>query len=148
MHFTRRTVLALISTAIATPALAAKAAIFTKSGLAIRGYDPVAYFTEKKPRKGSASHSLKWRGATWQFKSSENKALFEAQPAKYAPQYGGYCAYAMARGDFVSTNPKAWDIYKGKLYLNYSPAVWDIWKRNKKGYVKRANKHWPSNLNY
>jgi len=148
MTFTRRTALALIAAAVATPALAKQAAIYTRGGLAVGGYDPVAYFTESAPRKGLAAHSLKWRGATWQFKSAENKALFEANPEKYAPQYGGYCAYAMASGDFVSTSPKAWDIYKGKLYLNYSSIVWAIWNRDKKGYVARADKRWPTNLNY
>ncbi len=148
MHFTRRTALVMLAAAVASPALAAQAAIYTKGGLAVSGYDTVAYFTEKKPRKGVAAHSLKWHGATWQFKSAENKALFKADPEKYAPQYGGYCAYAMASGDFVSTNPKAWDIYNGKLYLNYSSIIWAIWNRDKKGYVSRANKRWPTNLNY
>ncbi len=149
MQFTRRTALGLFAAAAtAMPALAAQSAIYTKGGLAVGGYDTVAYFTEKKPRKGSAEHSLKWRGATWRFKSAENKALFEANPEKYAPQYGGYCAYAMASGDFVSTNPKAWDIYNDKLYLNYNSIIWAVWNRDKNGYVTRADKRWPTNLSY
>ena len=149
MQFPRRTALALfVTAAIATPALAKQTAIYTRSGLAVGGYDPVAYFTESKPRKGSAKHSLKWRGATWRFKSAENMALFETDPEKYAPQYGGYCAYAMASGDFVSTSPKAWDIYNGKLYLNYNSIIWAVWNRDKNGYVTRADKRFPVNLNY
>ncbi len=144
MQFTRRTTLAVLAAMLATPALAGKPLQYSKGGLAIGGYDPVAYFTESEARKGSADHSLSWNGATWQFKSAANKALFEANPEKYAPQYGGYCAYAMASGDLVSINPKAWDVYKGKLYLNYSSVVWAIWGRNRKGYISRADKRWLS----
>lgn len=148
MQFTRRTALTFLATSLAAPVLAGQPAIYTRSGLAVGGYDPVAYFTESKPRKGAAAHSLKWHGATWRFKSTENKALFESNPEKYAPQYGGYCAYAMASGDFVSTNPKAWDIYNGKLYLNYNSIIWAVWNRDKNGYVTRADKRFPANLNY
>ncbi len=144
MNLTRRTTLGLLAATIAAPAFAKQATVFTKGGLAIAGYDPVAYFTEKDAFKGSAKYSLMWHGATWRFKSAENKALFEADPKKYAPQYGGYCAYAMASGDYVSINPKAWDIYNGKLYLNYSSIIWAIWSRDRAGYVARADKHWPA----
>jgi YHS domain-containing protein len=144
MQLTRRTTLALLMATVATPVFAAMPAQYTKSGLAIAGYDPVAYFTESAARKGSAQHSLSWNGATWRFASAKNKKLFEADPEKYAPQYGGYCAYAMANGDLVSINPKAWDIYNGKLYLNYSSVVWAIWSRNRNGYISRADARWPN----
>lgn len=144
MHITRRTTLALLAATVASPALAAKPAFYTKGGLVIGGYDPVAYFTDKKAQRGSADHSLSWGGSTWRFKSAENKALFEANPAKYTPQYGGYCSYAMASGDLVSITPTAWDIYNGKLYLNYNSIIRTIWRRNKNGYITRADKHWPN----
>lgn len=144
MQLTRRATLAVLAAVLAAPAMAGKPMQYTKNGLAIGGYDPVAYFTESEARKGSAKHSLSWNGATWRFKSAENKALFKANPEKYAPQYGGYCAYAMANGDLVSINPKAWDIHKGKLYLNYSSVVWAIWSRNKNGYISRADNRWPN----
>jgi YHS domain-containing protein len=144
MQFTRRTTLALLTATVATPALAAKPSYYTKGGLVIGGYDPVAYFTEGKARKGSAKNSLSWDGATWQFASAQNMALFKANPKKYTPQYGGYCSYAMASGDLVSITPTAWDIYNGKLYLNYNSIVRAIWRRDKNGYIRRADKRWPT----
>lgn len=147
MHITRRTTLALLAAAVATPAFAAKPAQYTKGGVVIAGYDPVAYFTEMKALQGSAKHSLSWNGATWHFKSAENKALFEANPTKYAPQYGGYCAYGMAKGDAVPISPTAWGIHNGKLYLNYNSVIRAIWNRDKPGYISKADNHWPKALN-
>lgn len=147
MTLTRRTTLAMLAVTVAMPAFAAEPKHYTKNGLAIGGYDPVAYFTEKKAKKGSPKHSLAWGGVKWRFKSAENKALFEANPAKYAPQYGGFCAYAMASGDRVEISPTAWEIYNGKLYLNYNSLIRIIWNRDKDGYISKANKHWPAGTN-
>ena len=84
--------------------------VYSKSGKAIAGYDTVAYFTQNKAVKGSSSHTHKWNGATWHFSSAKNLSLFKANPTKYAPQYGGYCAYAIAKGKAKSIDPAAWKI--------------------------------------
>ena len=148
MIYTRRNTLALLAAtlAAATPAYAAKSPYFEKGGAAINGYDPVAYFTENSPQKGSAEHSLSWNGTTWLFKSAENKAMFEANPEKYAPQYGGYCAYAVSKGATAKTEPDAWAIHNGKLYLNYNIDVRGIWSTDISGNISKANANWPAVL--
>ena len=109
------------------------------SEIAIRGYDTVAYFTQSRPVAGSAEHALEWQGATWQFASSGNRALFEADPEKYAPQYGGYCAYGAAGGYLVKIEPESWTILGGKLYLNYDAKVQSQWEQDIPGYIQKAN---------
>ena len=113
------------------------------SNLAVSGYDTVAYFTEGKPVKGKSSFTAKYMGAVWQFSSEENKALFEANPAKYAPQYGGYCAWAVAQGYTASGDPKQWKIVGGKLYLNYDAEVQRRWEKDISGHITSANTNWP-----
>ena len=120
----------------------ARAATFTDDGLAIRGYDPVAYFNGA-PARGLAEHELTLDGATWRFASAENKAAFEADPARYTPQYGGYCAYAMAQGSLAPIDPEAWDIVDGKLYLNLSKRVQTLWSRDVPGNITKADANWP-----
>ncbi|MDX1431358.1 MAG: YHS domain-containing (seleno)protein [Gammaproteobacteria bacterium] len=90
--------------------------------VAIKGYDPVAYFTEREAMEGSAEHTLKWLGANWRFVSEDNKRIFAADPQRYAPQYGGHCATGLAihGGLTKDIDPEAWAIIDGKLYLNYS----------------------------
>ena len=129
------------------PALAASPEIFNTGGIAIHGYDPVVYFTAGKPVEGKAAHALKWMGATWRFSSAKNMATFEADPKAYAPQYGGYCAYAMSQGAIATTVPEAWTIYQGKLYLNFSTGVRGIWQGDIPGHIAAANEHWPAILN-
>lgn len=113
---------------------------------AIKGYDPVSYWTEGKPVKGDKAHSVEWRGANWHFSSAENAALFTKDPEKYAPQYGGYCAWAMADGDgrAVNISPEAWHIHEGKLYLNYNLAVRDEWLTTIKQDIVTADKNYPN----
>jgi len=132
--------------AFATPALAQKAEVFTDSGAAIRGYDPVAYFTDSKPVKGDVKYTYSWKGATWRFASAANRDAFAASPEKYAPQYGGYCAYGVASGYAVSTVPEAWSVRDGKLYLNYSTGVQKDWLRDPAGYIRKADGNWPKVL--
>lgn len=117
------------------------------SNKAVSGYDTVAYFTEGKPVKGTDEHTTKWKGATWHFSSAENLKLFTDNPEKYAPQYGGYCAFALAKNDTVSSDPEAWDITDGKLYLNYSKSVQERWLEDKANYINEANANWPNVLN-
>jgi YHS domain-containing protein len=113
---------------------------------AIKGYDPVAYFTLAKPVKGKGVYKLKWMGATWYFASAENREAFKQQPGKFAPQYGGYCAYAVSQGITADIDPQAWKIVDGKLYLNLSIGVQEIWEQNIPGYVAEADKNWPKIL--
>lgn len=118
----------------------------TLLGGAIRGYDPVAYFTESKPVEGKKAFSHKWKGATWYFASGKNRDLFRADPEKYAPRYGGYCAYAVSRGYTASIVPEAWKIVDGKLYLNYSKGVQRAWEQDIPGNIKLGDKNWPELL--
>lgn len=144
----RRTLIGLLAASplLARPAFAASAEIFAVDGLAIRGTDPVAYFDQMTPVAGSAEHSLMWKGVEWRFSSSENMALFEANPENYAPQYGGYCAFALSKGSLASTDPEAWTIYEGKLYLNYSTNVRKIWSEDIPGNIALADANWPNIL--
>ncbi len=116
------------------------------SDTALGGYDPVAYFSKGDPVADSAEHSHQWMGATWRFASAENKALFAANPEQYAPQYGGYCAYAVANGATAPGDPELWRIVDGKLYLNVSQSIQDEWVKDIPGYVRRANENWPGLL--
>jgi len=114
------------------PALAGKPEIFTGlvAGKGAAGYDTVAYFTMGKPVKGSPDFATEWKGATWQFSSAENLEKFKANPAAFAPQYGGYCAYGVAKGSLVKGEPEQWKIVDGKLYLNYSAGVQKTWAKD------------------
>jgi YHS domain-containing protein len=114
------------------------------SGVAIKGYDPVAYFTESKPVKGSPSFTHQWNGATWQFASAANRDEFKRSPEKYAPQYGGYCAYGVSQNHTAPIDPEAWTIIEGKLYLNYSQGVKKTWSSAIPKYLEQADKNWPA----
>lgn len=137
-------VLALVVVFAGIAAPAQKPSTFIQSGKAIRGYDPVAYFTESKPVKGYDSLHLDWNNATWYFSSGKNLNLFKANPEKYAPQYGGYCAYGLSNGYKAATEPDAWTIESGKLYLNYNLDVRKEWDKNRKERIEKADKNWPS----
>ena len=112
-------------------------------GVAVKGYDVVAYFTQMKPVKGSPSFVHAWNGATWWFASAEDRDQFAAQPEKYMPQYGGYCAYGVSRNHTVSIDPEAWSVVDGKLYLNYSKGVQKSWKEDVPGNIQKADQNWP-----
>jgi YHS domain-containing protein len=115
-------------------------------GVAVGGYDPVAYFTEGKPVPGKLEISLEHEGATWRFSSEANRDAFKADPAKYAPQYGGYCAWAVSQGYTAKGDPKAWSLVDGKLYLNYDQSVKKTWEKDKPGHITKANINWPKVL--
>ena len=127
-------------------AMAAKPAIFATDEGAIRGYDPVAYFTDAAPTRGNDQFSTSWQGATFHFASAENLKLFKADPVAYAPQYGGYCAYAVSKGATATTVPEAWTIVDGKLYLNYSLGIKQRWSGDVAGNIRAANSNWPAVL--
>jgi YHS domain-containing protein len=126
---------------------AEKPAVFATGEGAIRGYDPVAYFTVGEPTKGSDQYSFEWEGETFKFTNAENLAIFKADPGKYAPRYGGYCAYAVSEGYTASTVPKAWAIVDDRLYLNYSLEVRKRWAKDIPGRIAAADKNWPGVLN-
>lgn len=117
--------------------------VFIKDGKAINGYDPVSYFIEGKPVEGKAAFVYKWNKADWYFSSAKNLDLFKTDPAKYAPQYGGYCAYGLSRGYKATTEADAWTIVNGKLYLNYNLQVRELWSKNREERIKNADKNWP-----
>ncbi|MEG3843779.1 YHS domain-containing (seleno)protein [Microcoleus sp. herbarium14] len=116
---------------------------YSEEGVAIRGTDPVAYFTQNKPVKGNPEFTYKWGNTTWQFASAQNRDLFAKSPEKYAPQYGGFCAWAVSQGYTASTDPDAWKIANGKLYLNYNSAVQWGWEKDVSGNVAKGDKNWP-----
>ena len=127
-------------------AYASKPSVFNSSGVAINGYDPVAYFTESEPVAGKADTSYQWQGVTWQFASAANRERFIQDPESYAPQYGGYCAYAVANNYTASTDPDAWSIHEGKLYLNFNRGVRFLWARDIPGHVAAGDANWPNVL--
>lgn len=148
MTLTKRSFLMSAAALAALPAAAyAKSpATYAEDGIAIDGTDPVAYFTESAPVKGSSEFTHSYNGATWHFASAANRDAFAADPARYAPQYGGYCAYAVSEGYTASTTPKAWRIIDGKLYLNYSKRVQRRWEKDIPSRISNANANWPKVL--
>ena len=114
--------------------------------VAIKGYDTVAYFTESSPVRGSRDYTHKWLGAVWHFATKEHRDMFVAAPTRYAPQYGGYCAYAAAQGQVADVDVYAWRIWKDKLYLNYSPRVRRMWANDIDGNIAKADAIWPAPL--
>ncbi len=116
------------------------------SNKAAGGYDVVAYHTEGQPVKGVKSHKIEWKGATWLFSNANNLKMFEEEPEKYAPQYGGYCAYAVAEGTLAKGDPKHWKIVDGRLYLNYNASIQEKWEKDIPGYLDSANGNWPQIL--
>ncbi len=114
----------------------------TEDKVAIKGYDPVAYFVEGTPTKGDPAFSSEYEGATWQFANAANRDLFAADPAKYAPAYGGWCAYGMAQGGKVPIDPTAWKIVDGTLYLNVNKKIQGWWEADIPGFIQEANANW------
>lgn len=112
-------------------------------GVAIKGYDPVAYHLEGRPVPGSKEFEYAWMGAKWRFSSAENRGLFESDPEKYAPRYGGYCAYAVSQGKTADIDPGAWSIIEGRLYLNLNKEVQELWSKDPRGYIEKADRNWP-----
>jgi YHS domain-containing protein len=142
----RRILCGLVLLATALVARAEKPVNTTFLGVAIKGYDPVAYFTDSKPVKGESDFSFEWNGAEWRFATAAHRDLFKADPAKYAPQYGGYCAWAVSRGYTAGIDPDAWRIVNGRLYLNYSMKVQQQWAEDVPGNIAKAEENWPKIL--
>ncbi|MDQ2164015.1 MULTISPECIES: YHS domain-containing (seleno)protein [Vibrio] len=115
------------------------------SNKALSGYDTVAYFTRGEPIKGSSDFSTLYKNAQWYFSSKENLELFLNNPNQYAPQYGGYCAWAVSeKNDFAPGDPNQWAIVDGKLYLNYDKKIKTLWDANQAVHIQQADKNWPN----
>jgi YHS domain-containing protein len=117
--------------------------VFSNESGAIKGYDPVAFFVESKAVKGTKEFTYEWNGATWHFASKKNKDLFVAKPEKYAPQYGGYCAYGTADGHKAPTETDTWTVDSNKLYFNYNQKVKTLWDKDRVSLIKKADEQWP-----
>ena len=129
-----------------TPSRTRQPEVFAPAGVAINGYDPVGYFVEDQPVNGSEEYAYTWKDATWYFATKENLETFKSNPEKYAPQYGGYCAYGAYEDHTAPTEPDTWTIVDGKLYLNYNIEVRDLWRQNPVEHIKVADKNWPGIL--
>jgi YHS domain-containing protein len=116
------------------------------SSTAVGGYDPVAYFTDGKPVAGKSDITHQWKGATWRFVSTKNRDLFKAKPEAYAPQFGGYCAWAVSQGYTAKGDPNYWKVVDGKLYLNYDASVQKNWEKDIPGHIVNADRNWPKVL--
>jgi YHS domain-containing protein len=147
----RRSLAALVAAiAVSTggSAQAASPPIYTpSSGLALGGHDPVAYFTDGRQTAGSTQFETTWQGARWRFASQENLEKFRGEPERYAPQYGGYCAWAIgARNSLAPGDARYWRIVDGKLYVNYDASVQRQWVRDIPGFIAAADRNWPAIL--
>jgi hypothetical protein len=116
----------------------------SENGLALKGYDPVAYFVEGKPVEGRGELEAEWQGAKWRFASAQNRELFLHTPDKYAPQYGGYCAWAVSHGYTAKGDPEAWKIVEGRLYLNYNQEVKAKWEQDAPTLISKGDENWLS----
>jgi hypothetical protein len=154
MQFTSHWRLALVAPALFVLAACAATAgkvsqkkpvtpIDAPTAIALDGYDPVAYFVAGEPTPGDAGHAFEWRGATWQFASEANRAAFAADPEKFAPQYGGYCSYAMAHGYIARGNPFQWAIVENKLYVNNNAFAMTLWDKDRPGHIVAGDANWP-----
>lgn len=138
-----RVITLVISMLVFSQSTLAESKILANSGVAISGYDAVAYHVQGKAIKGDAEYTYTWNGADWHFSNRNNLDKFANSPETYAPQYGGYCAFAVAKGALAPIDPHAWTIHNGKLYLNYSQSVSDKWQRNIDSFIATANENWP-----
>lgn len=140
---TFRSLAVVVGLTIFSSAAIAEDTIFQEDGAAIRGYDTVAYFTQEKAVKGSDQFTADYEDAVWHFASAENRDRFLKNPAKYAPQYDGYCAFGASQGYVVPVDPTQWTIRDGKLYLNYSHKVSQRWNEEPDYFIREANAKWP-----
>ena len=130
---------ALLVAVVATPVFAQD---YSKSTPGISGYDPVAYFTQGKPMKGNGYNVADYQGVTYAFANEDNRELFEANPEKYVPAYGGWCAYGVAVGKKFVADPQVWKIVKGTLYLNLDRNIQAKWNKDIPGYIETADSNW------
>ncbi|MBE1282708.1 MAG: YHS domain protein [Rhodobacteraceae bacterium] len=116
------------------------------AGFAINGYDTVTYFTHGDPQRGNPDFAVMWKGVTWLFVSDRNRESFESNPRAYAPQFGGYCSYAVSNGYLMKSDPLSWEIVDGQLYLTFSPDIHDMWVDEHVEHIERGRGNWPAVL--
>jgi YHS domain-containing protein len=141
--------LTIVSVAVLVLALfagvcSAEKGVNTNPKLALQGYDTVAYFDVGNAVMGSNAYLVEWNNATWHFASKENMERFQKNPEKYAPQYGGYCAWAAAQNYLAPVDPRVFDIHGGKLYLNFNRDIQRKWLKDIPGFIKKADANWPN----
>ena len=146
--FALRSVAAIFLLSLSAVAAADKAPVYTGlfSKTALKGYDAVAYFEAGEPRKGDDDYSFEWQGVRWLFESADNRDAFAANPERFAPQYGGYCAWAVSQGYTASGDPTVWAIVDDKLYVNYNKEIGERWQGDAKGFIVLADGYWPKVL--
>lgn len=139
--------LGLASTsAFAAPPSAAPPVSMSEEGLAIGGYDPVSYFRDGGPLVGSVAFEYRWNGAVWRFASAEARDRFMARPEDFAPQFGGYCAWAASQNYIAPGDPNVWRIVDGRLYLNFNERAKMLWEKDLAASIERGNANWPAVL--
>ena len=138
----KKTIVSVAVVLFAAYSYAQKSSVFINKGYAANGYDVVAYFKEGKPVEGKKTFLYQWNNAYWLFSTKQNLDSFSHRPEKYAPQFGGYCAYGVSEGHKASTQPDAWTIVDNKLYLNYNKDVRDLWKKDMNERIKKAEQNW------
>lgn len=145
---TRRAVLAALAVTpfLARPAFAGRSEVFVADGLAIGGMDPLGYVREGRAVAGQAAFALMWKDAVWHFATAANRDLFEMNPKAHAPQYGGYCAYALAQGALTASDPEVFTVLGGRIYLNESAAIRDRWLADAAMHIETADARWPEIL--
>ena len=141
-------VVAIAGAIMSTPAFAVKTTggeyNTLYAGLGAKGYDVVAYFTDGKPVVGAERYEYSHGGVTWRFASKEHRALFAANPAKYAPQYGGFCSWGVSQGKLFDIDPvDGWTLHGGKLYLNFNADINKTFRNDATGFIAKAERHWP-----
>lgn len=138
--------LGLASTAAAAAPASAPSVSVSEEGLAIRGYDAVSYFSDGGPVTGSTAFEYRWNGAIWRFASANARDRFAADPAAFAPQFGGYCAWAVSQNYIAPGDPKVWRIVDGRLYLNYNLRAKELWEADLSASIERGEENWPTVL--
>ena len=129
---------------VLSASFAQKSPVFETNGIAVNGYDVVAFFTDSKPVKGTKDYAYEWNGVSWLFSTKQHLNQFSKNPEKYAPQFGGYCAYGMSEGHKAPTQVDTWTIIDGKLYFNYNSDVKELWKKDTAEKIKKAEENWPA----
>lgn len=137
-------ILSLALFIVAFAAEAKEALNIDGNGLALQGYDPVAYFTENRPVKGTTDFTASYNGGQYQFASAEHKAAFEKEPAKYAPQFGGFCGYAASINKLAPIEPEYFQVLNGRLILQHNKKAWHLWHQDVEGNLKKADANWPT----
>lgn len=136
--------IASILSALATLAHAGEVVNIDKNGLALQGYDPVGYFTDDKPVKGSPEFTATYKGATYQFASAEHRDMFNQSPSKYEPQFGGFCGYAASINKLAPIEVDKFQVLHDRLILQHNKKAWDLWHQDVEGNLKKADANWPT----